>query len=78
MEIGNKYNIGDEVYVLEIGKFIRGKVHHIEVDIIKDKIKCYYFLEGATELGNDYIQNPYEEDELSSTLEELIKKIGVI
>lgn len=77
MEINNKYNVNDRVFVYSEGYIIHAKVTRIEV-IITNEISFTYYLEGDSEQANDKLDYSYGEEELSPTLEDIINHIEVL
>ena len=78
MELKNKYNINDRVFILEHGHVIHARITKIDAEITEDKTELYYYLTGDSSYAQDYIENAYEEDQLSTTIEELINKLEVL
>ena len=78
MEINNKYNLNDTVYVFTGKNIVKATVSRIDVSIKPDKIEYEYFLNADTEYAQDYLNYSYEEEELSPTIEDIINHIEVL
>lgn len=77
MEINNKYNINDRVFVYSEGYIIHAKVTRIKI-VITNNISYTYYLEGDSEQANDKLDYSYTEDQLSPTLEDIINHMEVL
>ena len=78
MEIKNKYNLDDLVFVRSGDKIIHAKVNRIDVKITHDGCDFEYFLQAVDEYAQDYLDFVYEENDLCSNLEDIIKTFEVL
>ena len=78
MEINNKYNLNDTVYVFTGKNIVKATVSRINVSIKPDKIECEYVLTADSDYAQDYLQYSYEEEELSPSIEDIVNYIEVL
>ena len=79
MEIKNKFNIDDIVYVYDKGLIIRCNVRCIEIKVRPDKVQIVYELNGVDKYGDDMLNyHQWEEEEISSSIQDIINHIEVI
>lgn len=77
-EVNHLYNIKDRVFIYESGKIIHCIVTTLYVRIDEEGIHVLYGVKGDSEFVNRILHSSYEEDRLSSSLEEIINHIEVL
>ena len=79
MEIKNKFNIDDIVYVYDKGFIIKCNVRSIDIKVTPDKVEIEYELNGVESYGDDMLSyHHWEEEEISSSVQDIINHLEVI
>ena len=78
MEINNKYNIGDTVFVYTGKYIVQATVSKITIEVNADGQEYNYYLNGRDEYAQDQLDVYYEEQDLSPNLEDILNHIEVL
>lgn len=77
IEIKNKFDINDLVFVFADGKIIHCRVNRICVDVSNDGNEVSYYINALDDAYNDYLDIMYKEEELCSRIEDILNILEV-
>ncbi|MBO7691174.1 MAG: hypothetical protein J6T10_00890 [Methanobrevibacter sp.] len=78
MEINNKYNLNDTVFVFTGKNIVKATIIGIDASIRHNKIDFDYYLNADSDYAQEQLDVCYKEEELSPSIEDIVNHIEVL